>query len=137
MFSKGVKEKPVNDNREIIIADAIEALNELAQHYQNTSAPITIKLTVPWVKNLMFGPDEGIMAVIDLTAPSATSSLETHPFIDALHAVKLQTFSHSNTGANPYRCSFYSDNLAVMAQLPEKCQERIEKDFPQAQGLRF
>jgi hypothetical protein len=136
------------ESRDTVIAKAIEALNELTTHYQDISAPITIKLAVPWVEDDGYAKglqqddkiySKGLLGVIDFIAPSNTHLLD-HPFINALKTTNLRMFSHSHSkpeGETSFRCCFVLYELSLIEQLPEKCQECIDETLNQNQGLRL
>lgn len=139
MFNHKVKEQRINNN-ETIIADAITALNQLTKAYQDISDHITIELGLPWVKHEhdTYGEhnNEGIIGVIDFKSSSGTDDLHIHPFVEAMKTIGLKMFSQSwPPYVEKYRCCFMSHDLTLLKQLPEKCQECIEENLNQRQGL--
>lgn len=130
-------------NENTAIAKAIEALNDLTKHFQEYSAPITIKLTIPWEKHrnmnaMRAGNDEnGLLGTIDFAAPSETNLME-HPFIKALQSVHLCFFSRSHASiGKTYRCTMVLHTLDLIEQLPKSCQALIEEDLNQKRSVSY
>jgi len=115
-----------NHSEEMILQEAINALNELTKYYQETDSNETsIQLEHAWAKHKLFGSEnnDGILGIVVLK--SSHSGLYQHPFKKKLEemGIRAPSFSDRQTkNVYEFRGVFSLYGIEQIAKIPEKCQ---------------
>lgn len=124
MQAKFFEFKLDNKQNEVIFKEAINALNELIDYYQeienSNDTKLTIKLETPWDRQKLWGGDSVGIGCRLLLKPMP----EKHPLLGSLNNMGFEVSTYEMID-NTFSGIFSVYDARFIAEIPEKCQSII------------